>query len=122
MWPKPRKPEFTDLIDEGSEIEGKYTFAGTAVVNGKFQGEIQSSETLIIGEKGVVKANIRAGALIVSGELVGSVVAAERVDIRTRARVIGDIEAPVVVIEEGAFFEGHCRMNHKTPASQKPTA
>jgi cytoskeletal protein CcmA (bactofilin family) len=122
MWWKPdRKPavkrsELTAFIDEGSEIEGKYTFTGTVMVNGKFQGEISTTDTLIIGEKAVINANIRAGSVVISGEVVGNVTASERVELKGSARVFGDLEAPVVVVEEGVLFEGHCRMNKPSEA------
>src|SRR2546425_12987778 len=125
MWRKTRKAlasrnDLSAFIDEGSEIEGKYTFSGTVMLNGKFHGEIASVDTLIIGEKGVVNANVRAGTLIVSGELVGNVVASDRVELKGGARVFGDLEAPVVVLEEGVLFEGHCRMTNVKPAGSKP--
>ncbi len=121
LWkPKPRsfarRGDLTAFIDEGSEIQGKYTFSGTVVLNGKFQGEIVSKDTLIIGEKGVINATIRGGAVLISGEVVGDVLATERVELRGSARVFGDLEAPVVVIEEGVLFEGHCRMTKSKPA------
>ncbi|MBI2155259.1 MAG: polymer-forming cytoskeletal protein [Candidatus Rokubacteria bacterium] len=106
----------TAFIDEGSEIEGKYTFSGTVMLNGKFQGEIASTDTLIIGERGVVNATVRAGTVIINGELVGNVEATERVELKGSARVFGDVEAPVVVVEEGVLFEGHCRMTKSKPA------
>ena len=116
MWPlkrrsssAPRK-KLTAFLDEGSEIEGKYTFSGTVLLNGKFQGEIASPDTLIIGERGVVNASVRAGTLVVNGELVGDVHASERVELSGKARVFGDLESPVIVLEEGVLFEGRCRM------------
>src|SRR5205814_4031427 len=102
--------DLTAFIDEASEIEGKYTFSGTVMLNGKFKGEISSNDTLIIGEKGVVNAQIRAGVVLISGEVVGNVLGLERVELRGSARVFGDVEAPVIVVEEGVLFEGHCRM------------
>ncbi len=111
----------TAFIDEGSEIEGKYTFSGTAFLNGKFKGEIVSTDTLIIGEKGIVNATIRAGTVVISGEVVGGLLATERVEMKKSARVFGDVEAPVVVIEEGVLFEGHCRMTKERPAEAPPT-
>jgi len=108
----PVKPaDLSAFIDEGSEIEGKYTFTGTVMLNGKLSGEIHTQDTLIIGEKGVVNAIVRAGTVIISGEVVGNVNATERVELRGTARVFGDVEAPVVVVEEGVLFEGHCRMS-----------
>jgi cytoskeletal protein CcmA (bactofilin family) len=107
--------DLTAFIDEASEIEGKYTFSGTVMLNGKFKGEITSNDTLIIGEKGVINAQIRAGVILISGEVVGNVLGLERVELRGSARVFGDVEAPVVVVEEGVLFEGHCRMTKSRP-------
>lgn len=108
--PAPRPGDLSGFIDEGSEIEGTYAFSGTVMLNGRFRGEIRSGDTLIIGEKAVVNASIRAGTVVITGEVVGNVAATERVELRGRARVVGDVEAPVIVIEEGVLFDGHCRM------------
>ena len=116
MWPwrarvsASTRKKLTAFLDEGSEIDGKYTFTGTVLLNGKFQGEIASPDTLIIGERGVVNASVRAGTLVVNGELVGNVHASERVELTGKARVFGDLESPVIVLNEGGMFEGHCRM------------
>jgi cytoskeletal protein CcmA (bactofilin family) len=120
LWKKAAKaaPKGADLsayIDEASEIEGKYTFSGTVMLNGKFKGEISSNDTLIIGEKGVVNADIHCGIVLVNGEVTGNILGAERVELRGNARVYGDVEAPVVVVEEGVLFEGHCRMRKARP-------
>lgn len=119
-WSRKRKSltlrgNLTAFIDEGSEVEGKYTFNGTVMLNGKFQGEIVSSDTLIVGEQGVVNATVRVGTVVINGELVGNVDAAERIELKGKARVFGDLEAPVIVLEEGVVFEGHCRMTKTKP-------
>lgn len=117
-----RPNDLTGFLDEASEIEGKYTFSGTVMLNGKFKGEIVSNDTLIIGEKGVVNAQIRAGVVLISGEVVGNVLGTERVELRGSARVFGDVEAPVVVVEEGVLFEGHCRMTKtNVPETSAPS-
>jgi cytoskeletal protein CcmA (bactofilin family) len=108
--------DLSAFIDEASEIEGKYTFSGTVMINGKFKGEIVSNDTLIVGEHGVIHATIRAGTVLISGEVVGNVLASERVELRGTARIFGDVEAPVIVVEEGVLFEGHCRMTKNRPA------
>ncbi len=125
MFRRGRKPPgrngLTAFVDEGSEIEGKYTFSGTVLLNGKFKGEIVSNDTLIIGEKGVINADIRAGQVLISGEVVGNVQATERVELKRTARVFGDVEAPIIVVEEGVLFEGHCRMTKVNQIAEVPT-
>jgi cytoskeletal protein CcmA (bactofilin family) len=106
------------FLDEGSEIEGRYTFSGTVMLNGRFKGEISTTDTLIIGDKGVMNGDVRAGQVLISGEVVGNVSAAERVELKRTARVFGDVEAPVVVVEEGVLFEGHCRMTKANPNTE----
>ena len=113
--------ELSAYLDEHSDIEGTCTFSGTAMLNGKFKGQIQSSDTLIIGEGGVVNANINGACVLIRGEVVGNVVASERIELLGSARVFGDVETPVLVIDEGVLFEGHCRMT-KTRPSELPAA
>ena len=120
-WRKQDRPPVKDAahttyIEEGSEIDGKMTFTGTVVLNGRLRGEIVSNDNLVIGEKGVVNANIRAGVVQISGEVVGNVVASDRVELKEKCRVYGDVSAPVVIIAEGALFEGQCTMTKGRPA------
>ena len=114
--------DLSAFIDEASEIEGKYTFSGTVMINGKFKGEIVTNDTLIVGEKGVINATIHAGIVLISGEVVGNVLASERVELRGTARVFGDVEAPVIVVEEGVLFEGHCRMTKSRSSDAPPVS
>ena len=104
------------FLDEGSEIEGKYTCAGRVMLDAKFSGEITSKDTLIIGERAVVHATVRTATLVVRGEVVGNVTASEQVVLESSARVTGDIEAPVIAMAKGAVLDGHCRMTKAKPA------
>ncbi len=98
------------VLDQGCELEGRLAFSGTLVLNGKFQGELLSSDTLIVGENGDLKADVQVGVAIVSGQLSGHITAKERVELRSTARMYGDIVTPVLVLEEGVIFDGHCKM------------
>ncbi len=100
----------TAFIDEGSEIEGKYSFTGTVMINGKFKGEIISTGTLIVGEKATIRATIQAAVVLINGEVTGNVSATERVELHGEARLQGDVDAPKVAIEDGVLFDGQCRM------------
>lgn len=103
----------TSIVDLGCEVEGRLAFVGTLVLNGKFQGEIHSSGTLLVGETAQVQANMQVDVLIVSGQVTGNISARERVELKGSARISGDIATPVLVLEEGVIFDGHCRMKRQ---------
>ncbi len=107
----PVTPEsLSAFIDQGSEFEGKLSFKDTVRIDGHFKGEISSQNTLIVGEPGSVEASIRSKNVIVSGEVVGDIEAAERLVLYKSARVEGDITTPRLVIEEGALVQGRIGM------------
>jgi cytoskeletal protein CcmA (bactofilin family) len=113
---KPMKGrDFTSLIDEGTEIDGKISLTGTVLLNGRVRGEISSNDILVVGEKAVVNASIHATVVEISGEVVGNITASDRIELRANCRVYGDIEAPIVIIDEGALLEGQCRMTKGRP-------
>ena len=100
----------TAFIDQGSEFEGKLTFKDTVRIDGTFQGEISSENTLIVGETGTIEATIRSNTVVVSGAVTGNIVAARQIVLHKSARVQGDMSAPSLVIEEGAVFNGQLNM------------
>ncbi len=115
MWHRRRNSSAPDraatsVIDQGCGFEGRLTFVGVLIVNGKFQGELISSDTVIVGETGVVQADLRVGTVILAGQILGHITASERVELRQTARILGDIATPVLVLEEGVIFDGHCKM------------
>jgi cytoskeletal protein CcmA (bactofilin family) len=112
-----RKPIASDaapaFISEGSEITGNCSFSGAVVLSGTAKGEIQATATLTVGRPGRLEARLRAPVVIVEGEVIGSIVASERIEIREHARVFGDLETAVLVIEEGAIVEGQTKSSQK---------
>jgi len=103
----------TSVIDQGCELEGRLTFVGALVLNGKFRGEIFSSDTLLVGETGQVEAEVQVGVAIVSGQITGNIIALERVELRGTARIFGDIVTPVLVLEEGVVLDGRCKTKNE---------
>jgi len=105
--------EATSVIDQGCQFDGRLSFVGTLIVNGKFKGELISSSTLVVGETGELEAEVRAGTIILAGQVSGHITARERVELRKSARIYGDIVSPVLILEEGVIFDGHCNMKGK---------
>lgn len=105
----------TAFIDQGSSFEGKLSFKDTVRIDGHFAGQITSENTLVIGESGVIEADIRSQIVIVSGSIHGNIVALRKVVLHKSAQVEGDVEAPCVVMEEGAVLNGKLNMAAAVP-------
>ncbi len=108
-------------LDAGSRINGKLNFESPARIDGQVEGEINAKDSLMIGESAVVAAQIKADSVIVAGKVSGDIVAAHRIEIRPSAKVLGNITAPTLVINEGALFEGHCAMQAEAHDDRKVT-
>jgi len=118
MW-RHRKRRLGAFLDDGNEIVGKYTCSGTVMLDARLRGEITANDTLVIGDHGVVEATVRAVVLVIRGKLIGRAMASERVELKSSARVTGDVEAPVIVVEEGAVLDGQ-RRTTKLRDAQRP--
>jgi cytoskeletal protein CcmA (bactofilin family) len=114
----------TAFIDQGSEFSGKLNFKDTVRIDGRFEGEISSENTLIVGESGSVTATIKSQVVIISGEVHGDINAGGQVVLHKTARVDGNIHSPRLVMEDGALFTGRVEMGavkHSNPKSVPPT-
>jgi cytoskeletal protein CcmA (bactofilin family) len=113
--PAPEPGGLTAFIDQGSSFEGKLSFKDTVRIDGHFSGQITSENTLVVGESGVIEADIRSQTVIVSGTIHGNVTAAKRIILHKTARVDGDVDAPSLVMEEGAVLNGKLNMASAPP-------
>ena len=104
----------------GVSIEGKIEFKDTIRLDGRFKGRIRSNTgTVIIGEKAVINAEIIVDVAIIMGEVNGVIDARDRIEVYPPARVLGDIQAPIISIEAGVIFNGKCAMTARTISSKK---
>ncbi len=106
-------------LDQGSKISGKLSFEGPARIDGHVDGEIAAKDSVIIGESATVTAQIKAASIIVAGKVSGDITASQRIEIRPSARVVGNLTSPVLVVHEGAVFEGHCAMQPESAREER---
>jgi len=99
----------TTFVNEGSEFSGTCSFNGTAVLRGTVKGDIRATARLVVERASHLEAELRAPIVIIEGEVVGRIIASDRIELREHARVFGDLETAVLIIEEGALFEGQTR-------------
>ena len=103
--------ELNALLGKGSAFEGKLLFEGTVRIDGKFTGEIVSTDQLIIGEGAEVKANIKVGTLVCLGDYQGDATASKGIELKAPAKVRGNLTTAAIVVERGVFFDGTCKMD-----------
>src|SRR5438128_3893485 len=106
-----RVGELNALLGKGSAFEGKLLFEGTVRIDGKFTGEIVSTDTLMIGEGAEVRGQIQVGSLIIVGDYSGEAKASKSIEIKAPAKVRGTLTTASIVIERGVFFDGQCKMD-----------
>ena len=112
----------TAFIDQGSEFEGKLSFKDTVRIDGTFNGEISSENTLIVGETGQISAKITSVSIVISGYVEGNIVATRQVILHKSAVVNGDIESPSLTVEEGAQLNGAVLMSPSSPTTEKKSS
>ncbi|MCI5065520.1 polymer-forming cytoskeletal protein [bacterium] len=98
-------------LSDGTVIQGKLSFDTPVRIDGKLMGEVFSSSVLIVGPQGSVAADVNVETLVVFGSVSGEVKARKRLELHASGEVIGNIETPSLVIEDGAYFEGACAMS-----------
>jgi len=108
------------LLGKGSEFEGKLTFEGTVRIDGKFTGTIITNDVLVVGEGAKIAAEITCGTIIVHGEISGNIKAKTLVELHHPARMRGNVETPVLMVEKGVIFEGQTKMEGVEKAPAKP--
>ena len=101
------KDNINSVIGPGSIFEGKFYISGSLKIDGKFEGDIKTDETLIIGETGKVKTNISAREVTVSGTMIGNIKAENEVRLESTGRMLGDITAPSIHLSQGVVAKGN---------------
>lgn len=95
-------------------------FQHDLIVDGKIEGDIQSTGNLTVGENARIKAEIKTGTVVVYGKVHGNMTAIDRVELKASAEVIGDIKAKVLTIEAGAIFVGKSTVGTPSQAASEP--
>ena len=109
------------FVGSGTVITGEASFKSMLRVDGRFSGRITSGTgTLIVGSGGQVDANIEVDVAMIHGVVNGDIIAGQRIELGRAAKLNGNIQTPSLVIEQGAVFEGSCKMvQMKTAATPK---
>jgi len=111
-----------NILNSDVEIKGNLKFAGELTFDGKLEGEIQTDGVLNLGESAVVTGNINAQSVVVRGKVTGNINAKEKIEIKSKAELFGDIRATKLVVEEGVTFVGRTEVNPNKVSPTPPVA
>ena len=113
----------TGFVGNGTTLTGEANFKGMLRVDGGLSGRVSSQDgTLIVSTNGRVDANVEVAVAQIFGTVNGDVTATKRIEMGRVAKVTGNIQTPALVIENGAVFEGSCRMVQLKEQAEKGTA
>jgi cytoskeletal protein CcmA (bactofilin family) len=114
--PDARREASEGILDSHARFNGKFVSDRDLRIDGEAQGEIECQGTLVLSPQARVRASIKAHNVVINGDYEGNVDSGGRFEIGSTGRVKGEIKTQVLVIKEGAFFEGSVIMARKTPA------
>lgn len=108
------------FVGGGTMVTGEANFKAMMRIDGHLSGRVSStSGTLIVGANGKVDANIEVAVAVIHGTINGDIIATQRLELGRAAKVHGNIQTPSLIIEQGAIFEGSCKMMQMTAAADK---
>ena len=108
------------FVGGGTVVTGEANFKAMMRVDGHLSGRVSSSSgTLIVGANGKVDANIEVAVAVIHGTINGDIIATQRLELGRAAKVNGNIQTPSLIIEQGAVFEGSCKMVQMSAAADK---
>lgn len=115
MGNKEKQVQINTLIGRGSELAGDFSVEGSARIDGKVNGNVTVTGTLIVGSTGSISGSVSAKAVVIGGEVMGDVTAPEKAELTATSKVLGDITTGIIVIDQNAIFQGKCDMNQAAP-------
>ncbi len=111
-----------NVLNSDVEIKGNIKFSGELSLDGKLDGEIHTDGTLNLGDGAVINGNINAQSVVVRGKVHGNINAKEKIEIKSKAELFGDIRASKLVIEEGVTYVGKTEVNPNKVTPTPPPA
>jgi cytoskeletal protein CcmA (bactofilin family) len=109
-----------NVLNSDVEIKGNLKFSGELTFEGKLDGEINTDGTLNLGDGAVINGNINATNVVVRGKVNGNVIAKDKIDIKAKTELFGDIRSSKLAIEEGVTFVGKTEVNPNKVSPMAP--
>jgi len=108
------------VFGKDTEFYGDLSFSKSLQINGFFEGEITAKGFMVVGEGAVVKANIKAKSVVISGTVYGNIEADSKLEIMPSGKLYGNIRTAKLKIADGVVFEGNCEMIKEQKRAELP--
>ena len=115
-------PNSKNVLNSDVEIRGTLKFAGELTFDGKVEGDINSDGVLNLGDNANIKGTIDVGSVVVRGKITGNVIAKDKIELKAKTELFGDVRAAKLVIEEGVTFVGKTEVNPNKVSPTTPPA
>lgn len=112
--------EFATVLGGDATFKGELAFQGGVRIDGSFEGSITTPGKVVVSREGKVKAEIKAGTLIIEGSLEGNAIVKDRAELRATCRYIGDLKVSKLQVLEGATFAGRCEVGTVSASDHAP--
>lgn len=103
-----------NVLNSDVEVVGSLRFSDDLLIDGTVEGDISSEGVLSVGQNAVIRAEINTKSVIIHGKVIGNVTVTDRVELKSTAELVGDIQAASLAIEGGAIFIGHSTVGAPT--------
>ena len=112
--------EYEVIISKNTAINGNININGCTRIDGVIDGTLAVDSDLFIGETGNIRATVYALNATIDGAVSGNIACKGRLELKSSAKVIGDIKCNTLVIAEGALFIGKCSRIEDDGEQNKP--
>lgn len=102
------------IIAKGVKVDGDFGSDGDVVIDGEVKGNLSATGQLTVGADAVIRADVKAGTAIVSGTIEGNLTVDKRIDLKSTARIKGDLVSETLSVESGARIDGKLSIGGKT--------
>lgn len=108
------------VIGPSVKVEGNFSSDGDVVIEGQLTGTLKTSKNVRIGAGARIKADVEAANIIQAGEIRGNVKVLEKLQLKSTAKIFGNVETSIMSVEEGGILNGKCQMVKKeNPAGEE---
>lgn len=107
---KREKVRTSTLIGEEAEFKGTLKDKESIRIDGKFEGEVETEGSVVVGKEAFIRANIKADSVSIEGKVIGNIDCNGRVELFSSGSLEGKVRASELTVDGGALFNGECRM------------